>query len=532
MKHFDKRVALGIATVGVVCLIWLAVTGALIGASLSAAERQAVAQAVGARAILLIVMWALSLIAVGVVLNRLVTHFLQAPARLAEEAAVLLETDVKRQLVPTGSVENQRLAHLFNQLVQQRETLRAAMDARVAEAIRTSEQEKNRFAALMTELPYSVVVCNREGRILLYNNRARLQFRTLSQAPTAISGTELIGLGRSIYSVFAPDLLDPALAKLQRRLQRGAVAPSTELLTTTARGQLLRVHLAAVRSVQATDDQPHPSRLDGFILMLEHVDHLHAQLNQLQHAITTQTETHWTLDAPHTTDTETSRSTPYGSRPEYYDFDLFQSSAQTRSLEDCKLSDLAFTVFDTETTGLDPVNGDEIIQIAAVRIVNGKLLRHESFDQYVDPQRSIPPHTIPIHGITPEMVKGQPTIDKVLPAFHQFAQDTVLVAHNAAFDMRCLQVKEKRTGVVFANPVLDTLLLSAVVHPNQASHRLEAITERFNINILGRHTALGDALATAEVFLHLIPLLAAKGIQTLGQARAAAQQTYYARLKY
>jgi DNA polymerase-3 subunit epsilon len=220
------------------------------------------------------------------------------------------------------------------------------------------------------------------------------------------------------------------------------------------------------------------------------------------------------------------------SRPEYYDFDLFQPSAQSRSLEDSKLSELSFTVFDTETTGLDPANGDEIIQIAAVRIVNGKLLRHENFDQLVDPKRSIPAITIPIHGIHPEMVRGQPTIDKVLPAFYTFALDTVLVAHNAAFDMRCLQVKEKVTGIVFDHPVMDTLLLSAVVHPNQESHRLEAITERFNINILGRHTALGDAMATAEVFQHLIPLLAERGIHTLGQAREAAQKTYYARLKY
>ncbi|OQX12102.1 MAG: hypothetical protein BWK73_15915, partial [Thiothrix lacustris] len=105
-------------------------------------------------------------------------------------------------------------------------------------------------------------------------------------------------------------------------------------------------------------------------------------------------------------------------------------------------------------------------------------------------------------------------------------------AHNAAFDMRCLQVKEKVTGMVFDHPVMDTLLLSAVVHPNQESHRLEAITERFNINILGRHTALGDAMATAEVFMRLIPLLAEMGIHTLGQAREAAQKTYYARLKY
>ena len=98
--------------------------------------------------------------------------------------------------------------------------------------------------------------------------------------------------------------------------------------------------------------------------------------------------------------------------------------------------------------------------------------------------------------------------------------------------MRFLQLKEKRTGLSFDHPVLDTLLLSAVVHPHQDSHRLEAIAERFNITIIGRHTALGDAIVTAEVLLRLIPLLAEKGIHTLGQAREAAEKTYYARLKY
>jgi DNA polymerase III subunit epsilon len=223
---------------------------------------------------------------------------------------------------------------------------------------------------------------------------------------------------------------------------------------------------------------------------------------------------------------------PSGSRPEYYDFDLFGARPESSELDDRPLSSLAYTVFDTETTGLSPAGGDEIIQIGAVRIVNGRLLRQERFEQLVNPGRMIADASLRIHGITQDMVAGKPRIDQVLPAFHSFAQDTVLVAHNAAFDMKFLQLKEADTGIVFRQPVLDTLLLSALVHPNQPSHELEAIAERFEITLLGRHTALGDALVTAEVLLRLIPLLQEKGICTLRQAREAAQQTYYARLKY
>ena len=220
------------------------------------------------------------------------------------------------------------------------------------------------------------------------------------------------------------------------------------------------------------------------------------------------------------------------SRPEYYDFDLFQASESTHALDDRPLAELAYTVFDTETTGLNPSEGDQIIQIGATRIVGGRLLRQECFEQLVDPQRDIPAAGIAIHGIRPEMLQGQPTIDTVLPAFHAFAQDTVLVAHNAAFDMRFLQLKEAQTGIRFEQPVLDTLLLSAAVHPNQESHSLEAIAERLGVDVLGRHTALGDAMVTAEVFLKLLPLLQAAGIHTLGQAREAAQKTFYARVQY
>jgi DNA polymerase-3 subunit epsilon len=220
------------------------------------------------------------------------------------------------------------------------------------------------------------------------------------------------------------------------------------------------------------------------------------------------------------------------SRPEFYDFDLFNRAGEDHARDDTPLASLAYTVFDTETTGLEPSAGDEIIQIGAVRIVNGRLLRHENIDQIIDPQRPLRPEGIPIHGITEEMVRGQPTIATILPQFHGFCEGTVLVAHNAAFDMRFLQLKEDKLGIRFTQPVLDTLLLSAVIHPNQESHKLEAIAERLGITIIGRHTALGDAIVTAEVFLRMLPALADMGIHTLGEARAAAEKTYYARVKY
>ena len=220
------------------------------------------------------------------------------------------------------------------------------------------------------------------------------------------------------------------------------------------------------------------------------------------------------------------------SRPEFYDFDLFQTSAQARAFDERSLSELSYTVFDTETTGLNPSEGDEIIQIGALRIVNGRLLRQECFEQLVDPRRPLDRASAAIHGIRPEALAGQPTILEVLPVFHAFARDTVLVAHNAAFDMRFLQLKEVASGLRFEQPVLDTLLLSAWLQPNQESHRLEAIAERMGVAVTGRHTALGDAIVTAEVFLRQIALLQAKGVHTLGQARAAALQTYEARLRY
>jgi DNA polymerase-3 subunit epsilon len=217
-------------------------------------------------------------------------------------------------------------------------------------------------------------------------------------------------------------------------------------------------------------------------------------------------------------------------RPELYDFDLFDLPEESLASQDRRLSDLAYTVFDTETTGFDPAGGDEIVSIGAVRVVNGRLLRHETFERLVDPRRSVPARSVAVHGITADMLRGQPTMDAVLPQFARFAEVTVLVGHNVGFDMSFLRLKQAQTGVRFIQPVLDTLLLDAALHPHHEQHSLEAIAARFGIGVVGRHTALGDALLTGEVFVRLLTLLQQRDIQTLGDALAASRKTYQARL--
>ena len=723
----DWREVAAILAPSVVLAIWSAAVAAIIWATLDAPERTALAALIEPRVALALMLWLVLSGALGALLRTAYQRWVAAPARLAEEVQALAGSDVQREIAPRGSAENQALTAAINQLVRQRGELRADIEHKVRDASREIEQERSRLAALMSELTQSVVVCNLDGRILLYNARARLQFRVLSQSPSLADGSELMGLGRSIYAVFDRKLVAHALESVQQRLQRGVASPSAQFVTGTRGGHLLRVQLAPVRAIPG--DVPAAGAahvpLNGFVLMLDNITRdfaeqsqrdqiLHgltegsrASLGNLQAAVemldfpdldaatrerfqgvirdevnamsqrirdldthTTKTlKTRWPMEdmlgadlvaaaarrieslygcrvalsevdaslwlqvdsfsllqalaflagrltedyairsvqlrlaaagsrahldlvwsgQAMSTETVTSWETDsmkvgadassltvrdvvdrHGgefwferervrheaffrfllplageherldtkafvrgdSRPEYYDFDLFRASEQTRELADRELTNLSYTVFDTETTGLDPSKGDEIIQIGATRIVNGKLRRQECFEQLVDPQRPIPAASIPIHGIEPAMVAGQPTIDAVLPAFHAFAHDTVLVGHNAAFDMRFLELKEERTGVRFDQPVLDTLLLSALVHPQQESHQLEAIAKRFDVAVLGRHSALGDAMVTAEVFLKLIPLLAEKGIHTLGQARDAAQQTYYARVRY
>jgi DNA polymerase III subunit epsilon len=214
------------------------------------------------------------------------------------------------------------------------------------------------------------------------------------------------------------------------------------------------------------------------------------------------------------------RRPPPIARKVVYDFELL-SKARSAAVADTRLQDLTCVVFDTETTGLSPAS-DEIVQIAAVRLVNGRRVETEVFDTLVDPGRPIPPSSTDVHGITESMVRGAPTIAEAGRQFHAFARGAVLIAHNAPFDMEFLRRHEAAIGASFDNPVLDTVLLSAVVFGQLEEHSLDALTARLGITISeeARHTALGDTIATADAFLKLVPMLRARGLATFGEVLA------------
>ena len=211
-------------------------------------------------------------------------------------------------------------------------------------------------------------------------------------------------------------------------------------------------------------------------------------------------------------------------RPEFYDFALEEEPLRLGEVGDQPLSTLDFVVFDCETTGLEPSHGDEIVSIGAVRIHRGRVMHGETFELLANPGRDIPPLATSIHGISNEEVAEAPPVEEVIRRFHAFAGDAILVGFNIAFDLRFLKLKQRQCGVRFDHPTLDALLLSILLHDHTGEHTMESIAERLGVGVGGRHTALGDSLTTAEIFIRLLDLLPAESINTLSQATTAQER--------
>ena len=207
-----------------------------------------------------------------------------------------------------------------------------------------------------------------------------------------------------------------------------------------------------------------------------------------------------------------------------YDFDLFDDRLPD-DLAATPLDRLTAVVFDTETTGLEPSRGDRMVSISGVRLVNGRIIAAEVFNTFVNPERPIPPASTLIHGITDAMVADAPPAVDVVRRFRDFARDAVLVAHNAPFDMRFLVLAGEMADIGFTNPVLDTVLLAAHLHGTEGALTLDRLAETYGVDLPeeSRHTAYGDAMATAAVFTCMLKPLAAAGVVTLEQAIRASE---------
>ena len=184
-------------------------------------------------------------------------------------------------------------------------------------------------------------------------------------------------------------------------------------------------------------------------------------------------------------------------------------------------ADASFTVFDVETTGLDPNGGDRIVEIAGVRVEGGVVRCDHPFVSLVNPERRMSFGARRVNGIPEEALAHAPAIAEVLPKFLSFAEGTILVAHNAEFDQSFLEAeKEMCWGYIDIPECLCTLALSRTVHPRAYRHTLDAVAERLSLTSSSAlHRALPDVLLTAEILLKLIAL---GDIRSLDALRAKA----------
>ncbi|MCB1183143.1 3'-5' exoribonuclease [bacterium] len=184
------------------------------------------------------------------------------------------------------------------------------------------------------------------------------------------------------------------------------------------------------------------------------------------------------------------------------------------------LDELPVVVMDTETTGLD-AKTDRIVSLGAVTAHGTRLFRSRMIDDLVDPDIPIPPASTTVHGITDEMVADARQFPEVFADFERMAAGRVIIGHNICFDLTVLRSECWRHGQPWQDRVfIDTLRLASLLNPTLKKFELETLSELYQIDLHGRHTALGDALVSAELWFRMVPRLQQQGFRTLGDLLA------------
>lgn len=163
-------------------------------------------------------------------------------------------------------------------------------------------------------------------------------------------------------------------------------------------------------------------------------------------------------------------------------------------------------VFDTETTGFDPFNGDRVVEIGCV-VVEDYIPTGDVYHVYINPERDMPTAAEQVHGLSEEFLKGHPTFGEIIADFRDFCGDMNLVAHNAEFDMKFINWEMENLGFPAypASRAVDTLVMARRKFPG-ANNTLDALCKRFSVDNSNRvkHGALLDAELLADVYLELM----------------------------
>lgn len=184
------------------------------------------------------------------------------------------------------------------------------------------------------------------------------------------------------------------------------------------------------------------------------------------------------------------------------------------------IHNIEYIVFDVETTGLSVIEGDRIVELAALKLKKGEIVSR--IVSLVNPGRSIPASAQAINQISEEMLAGAPRSEEVLPKMIEFSAHACLVAHNASFDIKFLAYELALMGrkLYDATPVVDTMKMARAFLPYLTSYRLEALANSLGIKVGNTHRAEADTELTAEAFRRLLAMAGDHGITDLKELAA------------